>query len=387
MFKESLDKVLRFSENKNIIIVCAGKIGQEIAVALIEHNYNIISFFDNNESLNGLTVYGIPVCKPVLCGQNDNVVYIIATASDFIRFKLKKQLIGLGINQSDIACYYPYRCPDFNSELSPDEYKSEFEIMYSEVFGKPMNWENPSTYNEKINWEKFNITDERRVRLSDKRLAREWVADKIGNKHLTEHYGYWKRTKDIDLDKLPERFVLKTNNGSSRNILVHDKSTADFNEIFDKLEYWLNSNYMFQTFEMHYGLVEPCILAEEYIEGLAETLYDYNIYCFHGEPEYIWCIKGSHRPGCTATFYNKKWERQPFSFGYPLDIYPALKPDKLDEMLNLTKVLCEGFDHVRVDWYILPDGRILFGEMTFMSWGGVQRFCPEKYDMVFGNLI
>ena len=112
------------------------------------------------------------------------------------------------------------------------------------------------------------------------------------------------------------------------------------------------------------------------------------MYIFHmNVSKYIWCIKGSHRPDCTATFYNTDWERQPFSFGYPLDIYPAPRPEKLDEMLELTKILCKDFEHVRVDWYIMPDGRILFGEMTFQTWGGMKKIVPKKYDLYLGSLI
>lgn len=43
--------------------------------------------------------------------------------------------------------------------------------------------------------------------------------------------------------------------------------------------------------------------------------------------------------------------------------------------------------NVRVDWYIMPDGRILFREMTFQTWGGMMRFTPEKYDKILGDLI
>ena len=147
------------------------------------------------------------------------------------------------------------------------------------------------------------------------------------------------------------------------------------------------SNFAFQTFEMQYKNVVPKIICEEYLEGVAESVYDYNIYCFHGEPEYIWCIKGSHRPGCQASFYNKDWELQPFSYGYPKDPVLAPRPEKLDEMLELSRVLSKDFQHVRVDWYNLPDGRVLFGEMTFSTWSGLMHFEPEKYDAVFGSLI
>ena len=197
----------------------------------------------------------------------------------------------------------------------------------------------------------------------------------------------WNNLDEIDFSKLPKSFVLKANNASGRNILVRDKEKLNISEIKDKVDYWMSTNYMFHKFENVYDGIEPKMIAEEYLEGMAETLYDYNIYCFHGEPKYIWCIKGSHKPECTAAFYDTDWNRQPFSYGYPLDIYPAPKPEKLEEMLELTKILSRDFRHVRVDWYIMPDGRILFGEMTFQTWSGLDTFIPEKYDEYFGSLI
>lgn len=386
MFIDSFSRVLKGTMSKEIVIVGAGKYGRELAGALIDSGRDVRCFFDNKEDMQGLIIYGIPVMKPSSLKEED-VKYIISVDDPFVRYQLKDQLNKLGIKKEDTICYYPHRCLDYHAELCPDEYKTAIENMFVEEFGRPMNWEKPQTYNEKINWEKMNIHDDRRALLADKNLARTWVAERIGEEHLTRHYGVWERPEEIDFDTLPDRFVLKANNGSGRNILVTDKRNMDVPKTIAELNYWMDSNYMFQHFEMHYGDIKPCIIAEEYLEGMAETLYDYNIYCFHGEPKYIWCIKGSHRPECTATFYDTDWNMQPFSYGYPLDIYPAPRPEKLEEMLELTKILCKDFEHVRVDWFMMPDGRLLFGEMTFQTWGGMMRFTPEKYDKILGDLI
>lgn len=65
----------------------------------------------------------------------------------------------------------------------------------------------------------------------------------------------------------------------------------------------------------------------------------------------------------------------------------APRPEKLDEMLKLSEILCKQFKHVRVDWYNMPDGRLLFSEMTFTTWAGLSKFVPEEYDLKFGELI
>ncbi len=56
-------------------------------------------------------------------------------------------------------------------------------------------------------------------------------------------------------------------------------------------------------------------------------------------------------------------------------------------MIDLTCKLCKDFTHVRVDWFLLPEGDIKFGEMSFSSWSGLKRFSPKEYDYEFGRLI
>ena len=146
-------------------------------------------------------------------------------------------------------------------------------------------------------------------------------------------------------------------------------------------------NYSYYYLALHYSGIKPKIYCEEYLDGLAETQYDYDIYCFHGEPRYIWRINGSHRIGCTAAFYDMDWKKQEFSYGYPMDHNTVDKPAEMDKILEFSKLLSQSFIHARVDWYIMPGGKIYFSEITFCTWGGLRRFCPDKYDEVFGKLI
>ena len=67
------------------------------------------------------------------------------------------------------------------------------------------------------------------------------------------------------------------------------------------------------------------------------------------------------------------------------DVY-VHKPKEIQMILELSRELSKGFRHARVDWYIMPDGRILFSEITFATWGGLQKFDPDTYDDYFGKL-
>ncbi len=370
-----------------VIIVGAGYIGKQILTVLQKNAISVTAFFDNKVlDESDCRIDGIPVVKPYKAYE-EGCLYIIAVRLPEYRRELRLQLLSMDIDLEDTIAYYCNRTYQYMSELDEKYYGEELQSRFYESFGKYINWKNPVTYSEKINWEKLNLKDERRQILADKYLVKEWVKDKIGEEHVTKLYGVWDNANDIDFDALPDSFALKVNNASALNIFVSDKSKIDKEEICQRLNKWLKTNYAYWSLELHYRDIKPKIICEEYLPGLADTVYDYNIFCFHGKPKYIWCIKGSHKPDCKAAFYNPDWEMQPFSFLYPKDNLLAPKPEKLDEMLRYSEILCKDFNHVRVDWYNLPDGRVLFGEMTFSSGSGLEHWTPEEYDTIFGNMI
>lgn len=368
-----------------IIIVGAGAIGKKILRIIKKWNLgNVSAFFDNQNAKWGSKIEGYEVKQPSNMGDN---IYIISVQNELIRNELYDQLICLGIPKNLVVVYDDTDSLEYRKRLDKALYLYEAEEVYYDIFGTYINHVDPHNYNEIINLEKLYLKDKRRVELADKYLVKSWVEKKIGSEYLVKLYGVWDKAEEINFDSLPNSFVLKANNGSERNIIVKDKHSIDLGKIRKQLDEWVNTSFEYVAFESHYGQIIPQILCEEYIDGIADDLYDYNIYCFHGEPRYIWCIKGSHKENCVASFYDADWNKQEFSYGYPPDKEMAPRPEQLEKMFELSRILCEDFKHVRIDWYITREGKIFFGEMTFTTWAGYMRFIPQKWDRVFGNLI
>lgn len=389
MKRIKLSEILHVAKRKEkILIVGAGQMGQFFLAYFRKNGLEPIAFLDNNEQKHGTVLNGIEICKPQK--MQGDCLYVVSVVNFEIAEQLFSQLLEMGIAESDIIALpdrtdiYKYR-----SSLREDEYQDELDIIYFESLGKMMNWTNPQTYNEKVNWEKLYLKDARKTKLADKYLVRDYVKEKIGDQYLTKLYDVWDNVEDIDFQELPQKFVLKTNNGSGRNIIVKDKGRIQEKTVKEQLEKWLKSNFAYASFEMQYKDIKPRVICEEYLEGVADNLYDYDIYCFHGEPRYIWCINGSHTEHCKASFYDLEWNKQPFSYGYPIDDEMAPRPENLDKMIELSRILAKDFEHVRVDWYQYPNSinGILFSEMTFSTWGGINRFRPEEYDLILGQMI
>ena len=107
---------------------------------------------------------------------------------------------------------------------------------YKQVLGEELNWENPQTLNEKINWLKFNSDTSSWSRLADKYLVRDYLKEKGLEHLLVPLYGKWDKPEDINFDSLPNQFVMKTNHGSGEIIIVKDKSKINEDEIRAKMK-------------------------------------------------------------------------------------------------------------------------------------------------------
>lgn len=271
-------------------------------------------------------------------------------------------------------------------KVPDDKYPEILGKLYEERIGHKLDWNNVQTYTEKMQWAKLYDKNPMKSQLADKYEVRKWVEEKIGADYLIPLLGVWERFDDIDFSGLPDRFVLKTNHGSGTNYIVRNKSQIKYKQVKRMFEDWLDTDYAFNTgFEMHYTDIKPLIIAEQYIEADHGQLQDYKFLCFDGAPYYCW-VDMDRYTNHTRNVYNLNWELQPWNqehYGTYKEPIPC--PEGFDKMIELAKVLCKGFSHVRVDFYNV-NGKIYFGEMTFTNGSGLDRIIPESYDRMLGDL-
>ena len=86
--------------------------------------------------------------------------------------------------------------------------KSFIKKIYKKRMGKEINLSEPQTFCEKQNW--LKLYDRRPIYtvMADKYLARNFVAERIGEEYLVPLLGVWDNADEIDFDSLPETFVL-----------------------------------------------------------------------------------------------------------------------------------------------------------------------------------
>lgn len=290
-----------------------------------------------------------------------------------------------------IRAAFSDRTPAYYERVPAEARERELKLWFKLRTGRDLDLKHPKTFNEKIQWLKLYDVSPLKTRLADKFEVREWIREKIGEKYLTPLIGVYDTFDEIDFDRLPDKFVLKTTHGSGYNIVVKDKSRFDKADAKKKFDDWLSRKFEYQAgFEMHYAGMKPRIIAEEFLDIDESGIYEWQAFCFNGEAKFFLVIVGGAHDSTPGKrfYYSPKWEKLPFtSLARELPEGAIPCPDNFAELAECVKKLCDGFLHVRVDFYRLRDGNWKFGEMTFSTASGLWAVYPEEYDRVVGDML
>ncbi|MEA3573928.1 ATP-grasp fold amidoligase family protein [Peribacillus frigoritolerans] len=263
-------------------------------------------------------------------------------------------------------------------------YMNKLKRDFKKSLGYELDLINPKTFNEKIQWLKLYYHRPILTAYADKYKVRKLIKEKIGEEYLIQHYGVYENPKDINLDLLPNQFVLKPNHGAGRIIICTDKSKMNWNKELKKMHRWMKENYFYVNGEWQYKDIKPMIICEKLLQ---EDIIDYKIFCFNGEPRCIQVIGNRKDGNYYSNYYNLEWglmDIDRVDHGKSYEIVP--KPLNLNKMLEISKIISSAFPFVRMDFYEV-DGKIYFGETTFTPANGLIKFQPDKYDSIFGDYL
>ena len=270
--------------------------------------------------------------------------------------------------------------------IDPEKY---IKTLFYQRTGYPLNLDNPRTYNEKLQWLKMYWHNPILTTLVDKYAVKDFVKERIGEQYVIPTIGVWDKVSDIDWNKLPNQFVLKSTHDSGGLVICKDKSQLDRRSAIKKLKKSMANNYYYYGYEWPYKNVVPRIIAEPYLED-PETreLRDYKFFCFNGVVRALFIATDRNKEGVDVKFdfFDEEFNHLPFKQGHENASILPVKPHCFEEMKVLATTLSRGFPHVRVDFYEV-DGHVYFGEMTFFHHGGWTKFDPERWDEVFGSWL
>lgn len=269
--------------------------------------------------------------------------------------------------------------------------KMYLQLHYFLVLGKFVNFKNPKTYTEKLQWLKLNNKNPEYSKLVDKLAVRDHISNVWGEEHLFPLLGKWESFDEIDFNSLPESFVLKCNHDSGSTKVIKSKSLLtqeDFEKLKTHFDKRLSKEYYFAGREYPYKGLSRYIIAESFMidESVPEkAIEDYKFFCFNGEPK-IMFVATDRDIDVKFDFFDMEFNHLDIVNIHPQSGKEIKKPEKFEEMKEIAARLSQGMPQVRIDLYEL-NGKLFFGEYTFFHGGGFCKWEPKEWDQQLGDWI
>ena len=271
--------------------------------------------------------------------------------------------------------------------------RSHIERQFRKTFGHALDWRNPRTLNEKLNWIKLNVRDPLQRVAANKYAVREHVKARVGEQYLVPLVRAYERAEDIRFAELPQAFVLKVNHGSGQNWIVRDKSKEDERKVVRKVREWMATSHYAASREWPYKGMNPVIVVEELLlDEHGQIPSDFKFHCSGGKVAAIQ-VDLDRETAHRRNFYDRDWTLQPFIWTEWEGDQPSWpngraveRPEGLPEMIRVAEALAADFPYARIDLFNCG-GKIHFGEITFYHGGAFERFDPPGFDLLFGEKL
>ncbi len=266
----------------------------------------------------------------------------------------------------------------------PDEMM--IKIQYRIKLGRGLDLKNPTRYTEKLQWYKLYYRKPLMTKCVDKYRVREYVQEKGISYILTQLYGVYDSITQIHYEQLPNKFIIKTTNGSGTNIICNNKDNFDWDGAKKKINEYMNRPTISAGREWAYYDVQNKIVVEELLEDEDNPfggINDYKFMCFNGKAQCV-VVDVGRMTHHKRNFYDMEWKRIQVSSDHENFEPNIKKPTNFEEMISIAENLAGGFPYVRVDLYNIG-GKIYFGEMTFYPWSGYVEFEPDEFDYTLGE--
>jgi hypothetical protein len=266
------------------------------------------------------------------------------------------------------------------SLLSDRMYLAFGHLMY---FGRWPDYDHPHTFNEHIHVYMLRCRDPILRIAADKAVTRDYITQVVGGQYVCPCIGIWQSADEIPLESFKQPVVIKATVGSGMVLFFDPQEKMDYPRIRARLRKWLNYDYSRFHREWAYSdqphrlIVEPMLTDER-----GNVPADYKAYVIGGKIRFIQVDRdrfGNH----TRNLYSRDWNLLDARLtlqNHAVDLRPA----RLDELVSVAERLAQGFEFLRVDFYVSANW-LYVGELTNYPGAGFERFIPASYSIELGK--
>lgn len=272
-------------------------------------------------------------------------------------------------------------------KLIPD--KVFLRYKYYRIMKKWLSFNNPKTFNEKIQWLKVYDRNEIYTNFVDKYEVRKFISKEFGDKYLIPLINVYDNVEEVNFNDLPKQFVLKCTHDSGGIVICKDKDLLNIDNAKKLLQNFIDRNYFYEWREWPYKNIKPRIICEKYmIDEKQQDIMDYKLMCFNGKVKCILvCSNRDSVQGVNMNFYDIFWNEMDLTRPKHKPKNGKIKkPINLEKMITMAEKIASEKPFIRVDFYEINE-QLYFGEITLYPGAGFEKFSPEEYDNILGSWI
>ena len=223
-------------------------------------------------------------------------------------------------------------------------------------------------------------------RVTDKVEFKEWLRETPAWEDLVvPTVGVYDSVSEVRGLVFARDTILKPTHLSGRAIFFDEDRVLDARELATAAA-WLERDHYRRTREPNYkGLRKRLICEPRLRDEGGNVPMDFKFFMVGGRPLVVQVDLdrfGNH----TRQYYSLEWRLLEFTHVYPRNPVPIDCPVQLPAALETAAALAQDFPLCRVDLYLLPEGAIKAGEITFFPHAAARPFVPESADFELGRM-
>ncbi|MGF1797265.1 ATP-grasp fold amidoligase family protein [Photobacterium swingsii] len=259
-------------------------------------------------------------------------------------------------------------------------------ILYFRRFKRLINYDEPLTFNEKLQVKKLKNRSGLLTIAADKLASKKYVKAIVPEIYIPKTL--WSCTDiqkldSLNFNELPRDYVFKANHTSQTIEIIKDSQHLPLKKMKSLAHNWLKHDQSGSLGEWAYKDIPPTVFIEEFLDFEGQAPDDYKFFVYHGKVHFIQ-LDSERFTNHKRNMFDANWNDLGFDYSYKRKSPSPPKPHFVDDMIVMAEALGADFDFVRVDLYFY-NGMITFGELTIYPGAGFERFPTFYLDEMFGN--
>ena len=246
---------------------------------------------------------------------------------------------------------------------------------------------NPRTFNELFLASKYRFGGDMALarRVTDKVGFKDWLNETPElRKLIVPTLEVFDSAQGLEGRPFPRDAILKPTHLSGQVLMFERERTLSRDEM-RQVDDWLVRDFYRESREPTYKGIEKRLILEPTLRDETGGLpKDFKFHMVGGRCLTIQ-VDLDRTSNHTRQLYLPDWEFLNCSMQYPLNPEPLPRPEQLEAALDAAAALARPFPLCRVDLYLLPEGAIKAGEITFFPGACAEPFSPPEADMELGR--